>query len=431
VNSTLKGDELEEAFYQYLIAQKERGELIFDAYPPENCKILRRQEYFCSERGANVEFDVVIEFYRRGSSTPHSYIVFECKNYDGNIPEIHVNDFSLKLSRIFRHAAKGVLVISSRLQSGAEHVARHSKMGIVKFDEYGLEIVADRRGGSLIGNNFVKKQIFRSRASEKSLKFSAFHDGLFFGTVRELLQNLEHDANPSQPSRGDANLAAPYLSTDAIKSSSRELLELVGYQEGPINLEEICTALSIDLQFTDQYVHDIDGTEILGTANFDRRAIFINAHGNVTRERFTLAHEIGHFFLKHHLYLASESVIENDLRITSEKENSFHYERLEFQANSFASNLILHDEIFKRKTAEFRRMLDITDRGHGYIFVDDQPHNYQAYEQLLTQLLTYFEVSKQAIHVKFNNLGMLTDQRTRRASQLPDIGKLLAKYRKA
>jgi len=169
--------------------------------------------------------------------------------------------------------------------------------------------------------------------------------------------------------------------------------------------------------------------EILGSANFDRQEIVINAHGNITRERFTLGHEIGHFFLKHQVYLASESVIESDLRIVSEREGSFNYERLELQANLFASNLILPDEIFVRKTAEFRRLLGITDRGHGYIFVDDQPYNYQVYEQLLTQLLTYFEVSKQAIQYKLQNLGMLTDQRSRRASQPPDVSKLLDTYR--
>jgi Zn-dependent peptidase ImmA (M78 family) len=204
----------------------------------------------------------------------------------------------------------------------------------------------------------------------------------------------------------------------------------VGYQSGPVDLKNICAALSIDLEFTDHRVHDLDGMEILGSANFDRKKIVINAHGNITRERFTLGHEIGHFFLNHQLYLASESVIESDLRIVSEREDGFNYERLEFQANSFASNLILPDEIFIRKTAEFRNLLGITDRGHGYIFVDDQPYNYQIYDQLLTQLLTYFEVSKQAIQYKLQKLGMLTDQRSIRASQLGDVGKLLDTYRK-
>ena len=430
VNSTLKGNKLEKSFYEYLLAQQERGELVFDAYPADNCKIYKKKEYFCAERGGNVEFDVVIEFFRRGSLTPHSYIVFECKNYGRSIPELHVNDFSLKLSRTFRHAAKGVLVISSRLQSGAEHVARHSKLGIVKFDEHGLEIIADRRDRSFLEYNFAKKQIFESKKATKSLKFSAFYDGSFYASVRGLVEGFLEIAPSGQPNRERHHPGVPYVPTDAIKASARDLLGLVGYESGPVDLKNICAALSIDLEFTDHRVHDLDGMEILGSANFDRKKIVINAHGNITRERFTLGHEIGHFFLKHQLYLASESVIESDLRIVSEREDGFNYERLEFQANSFASNLILPDEIFIRKTAEFRNLLGITDRGHGYIFVDDQPYNYQIYDQLLTQLLTYFEVSKQAIQYKLQKLGMLTDQRSRRASQLGDVGNLLDTYRK-
>lgn len=430
VNSTLKGNKLEDSFYQYLLGQQERGELVFDAYPAVNCKIYKKKEYFCAERGGNVEFDVVIEFFRQGSLTPHSYVVFECKNYSRSIPEVHVNDFSLKLSRTFRHAAKGVLVISSRLQSGAENVARHSKMGIVKFDERGLEIIADRRNRPFIEHSFARKQIFESQKAAKSLKFSAFYDGSFYGTVRGLLESLQENSPSAQPTRDTRNSGVPYVPTDVIKASARDLLSLIGYHSGPVDLKKICIALSIDLRFTDQRVHDLDGTEILGSANFDRKEIVINAHGNITRERFTLGHEIGHFFLKHQQYLASENVIESDLRIVNENEDSFNYERLEFQANLFASNLILPDEIFIRKTAEYRHILGITDRGHGYIFVDDQPCNYQIYDQLLIQLLTYFEVSKQAIQYKLQNLDMLTDQRSRRASQLADVGKLFDTYRK-
>ncbi|MFF2319633.1 ImmA/IrrE family metallo-endopeptidase [Agrobacterium sp. NPDC058088] len=431
VNSTLKGNKLEDSLYQYLLDQQERGELVFEAYPADNCKIYKKKKYFCAERGGDVEFDVVIEFFRRGSLTPHSYVVFECKNYGRSIPEVYVNDFSLKLSRTFRHAAKGVLVISSRLQSGAENVARNSKMGIVKFDEGGLEIIADRRGRPFIEHSFARKQIFENEKAAKSLKFSAFYDGSFYGSVRGLVEGFLEIAPTGQPNRERHHSGVPYVPSDAIKASARDLLGLVGYESGPVDLKNICAVLAIDLEFTDHRVHDLDGMEILGSANFDRKKIVINAHGNVTRERFTLGHEIGHFFLKHQLYLASENVIESDLRIVSEREDGFNYERLEFQANSFASNLILPDEIFIRKTAEFRNLLGITDRGHGYIFVDDQPYNYQIYDQLLIQLLTYFEVSKQAIQYKLQKLGLLTDQRSKRTLQIADVAKLFDTYRKS
>lgn len=160
MNSTEKGDKLEDKFYEYLIEQKRRGELVYDLHPSANCKIFKKKSYYCKEREADVQFDVVIEIYQKGRSKPFSYIVFECKNYEGGIPETCVTDFSDKLGRIFRHAAKGVLVVSSRLQSGADNLARSRSIGIVKYDETGLEVGADRSGRNCLESRFVNHRSF-------------------------------------------------------------------------------------------------------------------------------------------------------------------------------------------------------------------------------------------------------------------------------
>ena len=115
--------------------------------------------------------------------------------------------------------------------------------------------------------------------------------------------------------------------------------------------------------------------------------------------------------MKHDQYLRSEYIVERDLIIDSDKENIFNFERLEYQANLFASNLLLPDNVFLKKTEEYRDQLDIKDRGHGYIFVDDQPCNYHPYNLLVSHLSSDFEVSKQVIQIKFGHMGMLTDQR--------------------
>ena len=193
-------------------------------------------------------------------------------------------------------------------------------------------------------------------------------------------------------------------------------MERIDYRDRAVNLEEICSELSLDLESTEQEVQDEDGNPILGTVNFSRKSIRINSHRTIThnkenRKRFTIAHEIGHFCLQHDNYLRSESVLERDLLIDNVMENSFNYERLEFQANAFASHLLLPEYMFRKKTAEIREHLGIKDRGHGYIFVDNQPWNDQSYNELRSILSTYFEVSKQAIEIKFKKLGMLNDQR--------------------
>ncbi|MGO7050374.1 ImmA/IrrE family metallo-endopeptidase [Rhizobium johnstonii] len=429
MNSTIKGNVLEDEFYQYLLLQQEQGELVFGLYPATSCKIYRKKSYYCSERGADVEFDIVIEFFREGRPHPHSYVVFECKNYNGTIPELYVNDFSSKLTRLFRHAAKGVVVVSSRLQSGAESVARYSKMGIVKFDNNGLEIIADRRGSSFIEKSLIEQQIFRSENPTRSLKFSAYHDGGFYGTLCEFLKSFYPETLVTGFVAGSGHLSVPYIPVDQVKNLVREVLNRVGYSQGPVDLEDICRSLSIELQYSNQDNRDLDGTQILGSANFNRRTIMINAHGNRNRERFTLGHEIGHFCLNHGAYLASESIIENDLLINADNATGFNHERLEFQANLFSSNLILPDDIFRQKTAEFRQLLGITDRGHGYIFVDDQPCNYTVYEQLLTSLLSYFEVSKQAIQIKFRSFGMLTDLRRSNQPESSSVTGIIQAFR--
>ncbi|MEJ5900530.1 ImmA/IrrE family metallo-endopeptidase [Ochrobactrum teleogrylli] len=430
MNSTLKGDKLEDAFYRYLIDQQNRGELLFDIYPPENCKIFRKKKYYCKQREDDVEFDIVLEVYRKGRHSPHLHVIFECKNYNGNIPETYVNDFSSKIGRIFPNAVKGVLVISSRLQSGAEKVALNNKMGIVKYDETGLDIIADRTGRIFVENRFIEAQIFSSAPPTKSLKFSAYHDGRFFGNLGRFLCSL--DPNISTESKKDHDLvSARYIPNEHIKKSAAEVLKRINYKSGPVDLEKVCSCLSIDLQFTNQKIQDENGIVTLGSANFRRRLILINAHENKNRERFTIGHEIGHFCLNHEMYLSSETIVEKDLLINSEKEVTFNYERLEFQANIFSANLILPDEVFKNVTGYYRHILDIKDRGHGYIFVDDQPCNFMVYEELLSILSTHFGASKTAIEIKFKNLGMLTDQRKRRdAPPIPGLIKNLIALRK-
>ena len=411
MNSTQKGDNLEDAFYAYLLDEKSRGGLVY-GLPPDNCKIYKKRSYLSKQRGAPVQFDVVIELYQPGRDAPFLYVIFECKNHARGVPETHVRDFSHKLREMFGHSAKGVMVVSSRLQSGAEAIARSESMGIVKFDDGGLEIVADRTGRSCLESGFVAAQIFADETRAKSLKFSACYDGHYFGTIDQLIKGIAPGLLPQiEQETFDPNPLVPYVSAEQIKKSAHEILALIGYHSGPVDLLKICSVLSIDLLFTKKIVHGKNGTVILGSANFDRRIIAINVHADSNRERFTIGHELGHFCLKHKQFLRYEAIIERDLLIDSVTDRSYNYERLEFQANAFSSELLLPDGIFRLATHFERETLGILDRGNGYIFVDNQQCNYEPYNDLLSALSAYFSVSKQAIEIKLKNLGLVTDQR--------------------
>jgi Zn-dependent peptidase ImmA (M78 family) len=412
MNTTEKGNKLEDQIYDYLHGQVVRDEHVFDVYPASLCEIHKKKKYYCKDREADVEFDLVIEIRREGRSEPHLRVIFECKNHEKPVQERDIRDFSDKIRGISAHGAKGIIVSSSRLQSGAEKVAKNRGLGIIKFDENGIDIVADRTGRTWAENDFVKNQIFDSLEKSKSLKFSAYSDGKFFGSINQLLRSFTPElAIEGGIVVGPPTNYAPFMPDTEIREIAHKSLHLLRYVRGRVDLQKLCEELEIQLTFSETLAHDFDGHQILGTANFTERMIGVNLHGNKHRERFTIAREIGHFCLRHDRYLHSESVIEHDLLVDAKSNGTLNYERLESQANIFASELLLPVGDFLISVEALRLHIGIVDRGFGYIFVDDQPCNYTPYNQMIFALSDHFDVSKQAIEIRLKRMGLIEDKR--------------------
>lgn len=414
MNTTAKGNKLEDRFYEHLIEQQNSNEPVHDLFIPECCKIYKKKGYFSRDRNGDVELDVTIELFRKGSTERHSIIVFECKNHDSPVQERDIRDFSDKIRDIFPHSAKGVIVTASRLQSGAANVARNRHLGIVKYDEHGFETEVERKGGSLAKNSFIKAQILVDERPARSLKFSAFNDGRFYDSIISFLNSVDPSFfGVKEPNPDNTKISIPYLSKEEIRNEAQTVRSLINYKEGAVDLIGLCSELAIGLDFTGKLVKHANGENVLGSAKFDQKIIEINYHENPQRQRFTLAHEIGHFCLGHSKFMRSESIIESDLMADSPNESSFDFDWLEYQANEFASELLLPTRIFEIALNVGKEQLDIKNRGHGEIYVDDQYCNLSDYYQLLQNLSNYFDVSQQAVEVKLRKIGALTDQRTK------------------
>lgn len=412
MSTTEKGNKLEDQLYEYLNNQLVCDELIYGVYPAHLCEVHKKKKYYCKERMGDVEFDIVIEVRRDSSAEPHILVVFECKNHQKSIQERDVTDFSDKIRRVFGHGAKGVVVCSSRLQSGAENIARSRKLGIVKFDANGTEIIADRRSGFLPESSFVARQIFESARQTKSLKLSAYFDGKFYASMSQLLHSFDTGfADARVSSSATPSDTVKFMPDADIREVASGLLGGLRHKWGAVNLEELCASLELRLTFSEQHIQDGQGNPILGSANFGKRTIEVNQNGNRHRERFTIAHEIGHFCLQHDRYLESETIIERDLMVDVQSTQPFNFERLEFQANILASELLLPLSEFMTCVEALRLHLRIYDKGFGYIFVDDQRINYTLYSDLLAALSSHFDVSKQAVEVRLKRLGLVNDKR--------------------
>jgi Zn-dependent peptidase ImmA (M78 family) len=413
-----KGDDLEIPFYEYLLEQKEKEPLVFGIYPASLCKIFRKKRYYCRERLNNIEFDVVIEIWREGATDPHVMIVFECKNYAGHVPETDITDFSDKLSRIARHGAKGVLVVNSGLQSGAKNLAESRKIGIVKFDEFGVGIIAERQNKLAKTNLCIYETIFDKSSRSKQLKFSAFFDGNYFSSIQTFVASICGERESEIVKR---EIPVPFISDNKLHAAAISLLSDANYINGPVDLENICSILSIELEWSDEELKTDDGFEILGQADFENRKIKIFSHQNPNRERFTIAHEIGHFHLKHNCFLRSESIVASDLLIDILTPNEHVLNRLELQANIFASYLLLPLSAFYLTIEQLRADYGIRNKGHGYIYVDNQPCNLSDYNRFLGEVSRVFEVSRTVVEIRLKKLDLLKDDRSDYGASIADF----------
>lgn len=227
-----------------------------------------------------------------------------------------------------------------------------------------------------------------------------------------MLHSLETDPSDARAEAMDRRgNSVTFLPEAEIQVAAEKARSQVEYNGGEVDVEKLCSVLKLDFSYSERALQDADGNTILGSANFAKRSIEINQHGNRNRERFTVAHEIGHFFLGHDQYLRSESIVERDLFADLDTEDTFNYERLEYQANLFASALLLPDKQLRLAVEALRWQLRVYDKGFGYIFVDDQPCNFIPYNQILSGLSDHFGVSKQAIEINIKSAGLVTDRR--------------------
>lgn len=331
----------------------------------------------------------------------------------------------MNVSRAFGHKGTAVLVITSRLQPSAFSFADSAGVAVFKFDENGLETVIERTGATWLEKRFVERQLVGEQQTARSLKFSGYQKNRYFSSVSGFIQTLlgEPPASSETSSERD-DRSLPFIPRGEINKKSQDLLDRSGYIMGPVDLERICEIVSVQVERSDALYVTHNDLEILGAANFNSRKIKIYKHSNQNRERFTLAHEIGHFWLRHDVYLRNEIVLAADLKLEASEEAAENYDRLEIQANIFASCILMPDRVFRNKLGDYRNELEIRDRFHGALFVDDQMQNRADYHEVLSRLSGYFGCSKQAVQIKLKTLDLLIDHRkeSRRVEEWRSLG---------
>lgn len=167
------------------------------------------------------------------------------------------------------------------------------------------------------------------------------------------------------------------------EAEAQALLQEIRINQFPIPVERIAEHLGATLRF-EPFEGDISGMLF---RDEQRRIIGVNSLDGVSRQRFTISHEIGHLLLHEGRAMFVEKHVQVNLRdsVSSTATNAE-----EIEANRFAAELLMPAGMVKREAS--RRL------GKGASMPRDS---------LVEGMADAFKVSKQAMEIRLTNLGLL------------------------
>ena len=168
-------------------------------------------------------------------------------------------------------------------------------------------------------------------------------------------------------------------STLTIQQRVSKLLKANHVTKAPVPVERIAANLGIELKFSPAE-DDLSGALI---RTDETVVIGVNSSHHPNRQRFTIAHELGHFLLHEGIQMH----VDEDFRVNlRNEESSKATSREEIEANRFAAELLMPRH-----------------------FIEQDVIKYEAHSEDLVQLLSQrYMVSTRAMEIRLTGLGVVS-----------------------
>ena len=424
-SSTKKGDQFEAVVHDNL------RELIASNkfWAPENrCTIHKKKKYYSRDRNAFIRVDISIEIRLPDEDEYSVLVVVECKDVARSVSVDDIEEFFTKVSQIAGLNTKAIFATRSNFQTGALEFARSKNIAYLRLiDHNSCKWVLKRTTSSSLARVTVDPPVvLAGLISEKTVhRYHDLYAGVgfaytttFFGLFQELFASEDQQViNGVTEAHDHDGCIVPFLSKAVIETCAQDVRRDAGEEMlDSTNLVAICEREAGKGSFNVTFSpgrNPLFGNAI-GSISFDPVEIWVQSKGSdlSERARFTLAHELGHYFLDHRRHLKSEFSAAEDLLDENMVEISdLGLRRLEWQANHFASCLLMPRSNIENSFSQLIDQLAIPNKGHGALYVDNQACNLNNFYLVTGPLMRQFHVSRQAVTYRLIDLGLIHDDR--------------------
>jgi Zn-dependent peptidase ImmA (M78 family) len=429
MNTTKKGDKFEKEILNLLKREIAQGNFFA---PPERCEVFAKKGYYSRDRKKDIIFDISVEISLPNQETYSILVLIECKNYNHPIPVDDVEEFHSKIQQVSGANVKGIFASSNSFQESAINFSQSKGIGLLRYyssDNFKWELTRSPSALASYQDAWSTYRIAYSGITTEPY-ISRYFDcyccstGQYTNSLRAfffhlLLKDLDEETKSHLEkaivkAQDNASLVE-YRTKTEIEAISLTALSEIAYRNGEVSLNSIC-----DWQFrknqlkliVDSTAKERSNSSVLGKITFDplKITIYRGVDHRYDRERFTLAHEIGHHLLGHRRYMTGEYVEEADLDLENPVQIGIKdIVRMEWQANYFAACLLMPKVQFVADVLSVAKSLGLKDRGYGVIYLDRQSCNLNDYLKVTSMVKGKYKVSGTAMRIRLKELGLLND----------------------
>ena len=332
--------------------------------------------------------DITIEVYSNSKKeTWSNLLVVECKNHGRKIDNSIYREFVGNLSDYPRSGVRGIMVSSAGFTQQVITLAQSDNIALVVLSEQSdWETIIWRKINSFEQHQFGHKVL----TGEASTSYPIVYSGNSFVTVSDLLQECGIPMSKA--------LHIPFMEDNVICKKVEDILQNTKYLIKE-NFIDCCFSL-IAPNYKFDFVEMQE--DCLGKCDFKEHVITINSSLSKHRQNFTIAHELGHIALH-------SSIVENLFSIEdreSDKNTIISksiYGRMEYQANTFASYLLMPNIPFMAEVNKLFKENWITT---GRLYHDYQPCNIRDCNVVVGALSSKFNVSQEAVIVRLKRANL-------------------------